>query len=50
MNVFVVGIPLRVFLGLIVLMAMLPFFASLSSRLFAIMFEYIEQMLGVMMP
>jgi flagellar biosynthetic protein FliR len=48
MNVFVVGIPLKVFLGLIVLMLMLPAFTAFSNTLFSEMFVYIDQMLGGM--
>ena len=48
MNVFVVGIPLKVFLGLIVLMLMLPVFTHFSSIIFSDMFIYIDEMLGGM--
>jgi flagellar biosynthetic protein FliR len=50
MNVFVVGIPLKVFLGLIVLALMLPVFAHFASWIFDDMFDYINQVLGGMMP
>jgi flagellar biosynthetic protein FliR len=46
MNVFVVGIPLKVFLGLIVLALMLPVFANFTRIIFDWMFEYIYEMLG----
>jgi len=50
MNVFVVGIPLKVFLGLIVLMLMLPVFTSFTQVIFNDMFFYIDEMLGGMVP
>jgi flagellar biosynthetic protein FliR len=50
MNVFVVGIPLKVFLGLIVLMMMLPVFTAFSRVIFDDMFFYIDDMLGGMVP
>jgi flagellar biosynthetic protein FliR len=50
MNVFVVGIPLKIFLGLIVLTLMLPAFTYFSDTLFTEMFFYIDEMLGGMIP
>ena len=50
MNIFVVGIPLKIFLGLIVLMLMMPVFANVSHSIFSVMFGYIDQMLGGMIP
>ncbi|MDR0293660.1 MAG: flagellar biosynthetic protein FliR [Oscillospiraceae bacterium] len=50
MNVFVVGIPIKVFIGLIVLMLMLPVFTNFSHEIFSEMFVYIDRMLGGMVP
>jgi flagellar biosynthetic protein FliR len=50
MNIFVVGIPLKVLIGLIVLMLMLPVFAVFSERIFSELFENIDRMLGGMIP
>jgi flagellar biosynthetic protein FliR len=50
MNVFVVGIPLKVFLGLIVLALMLPVFATFTRYIFETMFDYIDLMMGGISP
>ncbi|MCL2002675.1 MAG: flagellar biosynthetic protein FliR [Oscillospiraceae bacterium] len=50
MNVFVVGIPLKVFLGLIVLALMLPIFTTFTRSIFGVMFDYIDRMTGGMIP
>ncbi|MDR0324708.1 MAG: flagellar biosynthetic protein FliR [Oscillospiraceae bacterium] len=50
MNVFVVGIPLKIFLGLIVLALMLPVFTSFSNTLFSEMFHILNDVIGGMVP
>ena len=50
MNIFVVGIPLKIFVGLIVLTLMLPVFTNFSNTIFTEMFGYINGMLGGMIP
>jgi flagellar biosynthetic protein FliR len=50
MNVFVVGIPLKVFLGLIVLALMLPVFTHFTSFIFEEMFIAINELTGGMRP
>lgn len=45
MNVFVVGMPLKVLLGLIVMLTMLPIYSSFSNILFENMYESINYML-----
>jgi len=50
MNVFVVGIPLKVLLGLIVLLMMVPVFTSFSNVIFTNMFDAIDQMVRGLIP
>lgn len=45
MNVFVVGIPLKILLGLMSLFIILPVYVSFSNHLFGSMFESIDYML-----
>ncbi len=44
MNVFVVGIPLKIILGFLVLLLVMPVFVSFSNTLFQQMFSAIEKM------
>ncbi|MDR0951771.1 MAG: flagellar biosynthetic protein FliR [Oscillospiraceae bacterium] len=44
MNVFVVGIPIKLFVGMIVLLFMLPVFVNFSNEIFSQMFIAIEDM------
>jgi len=43
MNVFVIGLPLRVLLGLVMLVAVLPLYASFTGAVFERMFAGMEQ-------
>ena len=45
MNVFVVGIPLKIMLGLMSLFIILPVYVSFSNHLFSSMFDSIDYML-----
>lgn len=49
MNMFVVGVPLKMIVGLIVLMFSLPVFINFSGKIFSEMFAAIEQMFGTFM-
>lgn len=44
MNVFVVGIPLQIIIGLVILMVMIPVFVAFSGTIFTNMFSGIEQL------
>ncbi|SFD68559.1 flagellar biosynthetic protein FliR [Paenibacillus catalpae] len=46
-NVFVIGIPLKLLLGLGLLILLLPGVSAIFERLFAIMFDNLEQMFGI---
>ncbi|GKU78640.1 flagellar biosynthetic protein FliR [Paenibacillus sp. L3-i20] len=46
-NVFVIGIPLKILIGLFLLILLLPGMAMLFDKLFSIMFESLEQLFGV---
>jgi flagellar biosynthetic protein FliR len=46
MNIFVVGISLKVMLGLIIMLALVPAFAAMTRPLFNEMFEYIGWIFG----
>ncbi|MNJ73871.1 Flagellar biosynthetic protein FliR [compost metagenome] len=46
-NVFVVGIPLKIIIGLILLILLMPSLAGLFERLFSIMFDSLEQLFGI---
>jgi len=46
-NIFVIGIPLKIIIGLILLMLLLPGMAVLFEKLFAIMFDSLEHLLGI---
>ncbi len=50
MNVFVVGIPLKIVLGLFILMLMMPAFVDFSNTVFNNMFAYINRAIGGMVP
>lgn len=50
MNVFVVGIPLKVLLGLFVLYLMIPVFTNYSNEIFSQMFDAINEAAGAMVP
>ncbi|MUT66368.1 flagellar biosynthetic protein FliR [Paenibacillus sp. NEAU-GSW1] len=46
-NVFVIGIPLKMIIGLIVLVLLMPGMAGLFDKLFAILFNNLEQLFGI---
>ncbi|MDR1669706.1 MAG: flagellar biosynthetic protein FliR [Oscillospiraceae bacterium] len=50
MNVFVVGIPLKIILGLFILMLMMPAFVYLTGDIFTFMFDAIDRVIGGMIP
>ncbi len=50
MNVFVVGIPLKIILGLFILMLMMPVFVYFSDSIFDEMFNAINRVIGGMVP
>ncbi|MEN6460465.1 MAG: flagellar biosynthetic protein FliR [Syntrophomonas sp.] len=45
MNVFIVGMPLKIFIGLIALSIMIPIYIWLTEILFAQFFEYLDQII-----
>ncbi|MDQ0193476.1 flagellar biosynthetic protein FliR [Paenibacillus wynnii] len=47
-NVFVIGVPLKIFIGLGLLFLLMPSLAVLFQNLFDIMFESMRNLLGVM--
>lgn len=46
-NVFVIGIPMKILLGLFLLMLLMPGLAMLFDKLFTIMFQSIEGLFGI---
>ncbi|MDR2664746.1 MAG: flagellar biosynthetic protein FliR [Oscillospiraceae bacterium] len=49
LNMFVVGIPVKMFVGLVTLMFTVPVFVNFSERVFSEMFAGIEKMFGAFM-
>jgi flagellar biosynthetic protein FliR len=49
MNMFVVGIPIKIIIGFVIILFTLPVFINFSGRIFSEMFAGIEQMFAVMM-
>ncbi|MFC4775380.1 flagellar biosynthetic protein FliR [Paenibacillus sp. GCM10023252] len=47
-NMFVIGIPLKLLVGLLLLVLLMPGMASMFERLFSILFENLEQLMGKM--
>ncbi len=47
-NVFVIGVPLKIIIGLALLLVLMPGLAVLFQNLFDIMFESMENLLGLM--
>lgn len=41
-NMFVIGIPVKLFVGLVVFAALVPFFANFSKTIFSQMFTAVE--------
>ncbi|MGO4543890.1 flagellar biosynthetic protein FliR [Paenibacillus sp. 2TAB23] len=46
-NVFVIGIPLKLIIGMFLLTLLMPSLAAIFERLFSIMFDSLEQLFGV---
>lgn len=46
-NVFVIGIPLKLIIGMFLLILLMPGLAAIFERLFSIMFESMEQFFGI---
>ncbi len=46
MNVFIVGMPLNLLIGLITLLVVLPFYFGIFNNIFSIMFDYIQEVLN----
>lgn len=46
MNVFVVGMPLKIFIGLITIFIILPLYYNVFTNIFSIMFEYIKEFIN----
>jgi len=46
-NVFVIGIPLKLIIGMILLVLLMPSLAGIFERLFSIMFDALEQLFGI---
>lgn len=47
-NVFVIGVPLKIIIGIALLLVLMPGLAVLFQNLFEIMFESMENLLGLM--
>ena len=47
-NVFVIGLPLKILVGLLVMMACLAGFASFCSYLMSVLFDHLRQLMAVM--
>lgn len=47
-NVFVIGVPLKILIGIALLLVLMPGLAVLFQNLFSIMFESMENLLGLM--
>jgi flagellar biosynthetic protein FliR len=45
-NLFAVGMPLKVLVGLAILLLLVPSFAFVFSQLFEVMFRSMEKLLG----
>ena len=50
MNVFVIGIPIKVIIGLVMLVMTIPVFVTLTGNLFDMMYEAIDRLLLGMLP
>ncbi|MGI5921891.1 MAG: flagellar biosynthetic protein FliR [Syntrophomonadaceae bacterium] len=48
MNVFIVGMPLKIFIGLAALLIMIPVYIWLSEMLFAQFFAYLDQIIAAL--
>lgn len=46
MNVFIVGMPLKIFIGLITIFLVLPLYFDIFSNIFSIMFDYIKEFIS----
>ena len=50
MNVFVVGMPLKVLVGLIIIWLIVPIFGQVFNSIFSLINEYLLSIIKVMMP
>ena len=50
MNVFVIGIPIKVIIGLVMLLLLTPVFVMATGSIFDMMYEAIDDVVGGMMP
>jgi flagellar biosynthetic protein FliR len=50
MNVFVIGIPIKIIVGLFMLALMVPVFVFMTSTLFEKMYDTVDQLLVMMIP
>ncbi|MHA6484385.1 flagellar biosynthetic protein FliR [Paenibacillus sp. strain BS8-2] len=46
-NIFVIGIPLKIIVGLVLMFLLLPGMAVLFEKLFSLMFDSLEQLFGI---
>lgn len=47
-NIFVIGVPLKIIVGLFMLLLLMPSFAFIFERLFSVMFESMRNLLDIM--
>lgn len=47
-NIFVIGVPLKIFVGLFMLLLLMPSFAFIFEKLFSVMFESMRNLLDIM--
>ena len=50
MNIFVLGMPLKIFIGLIMYLVLMPYYANEMGRLFQVMFQMMNDYLRGMVP
>jgi flagellar biosynthetic protein FliR len=50
LNIFVVGLSVKILVGLLALFLMIPFFASYGDKIFAALFNWIDTILKGMIP
>jgi flagellar biosynthetic protein FliR len=47
-NIFVIGVPLKIVVGLLLLMLLIPSFVSLFSGVFQTLFESVQAMINIL--
>jgi flagellar biosynthetic protein FliR len=50
LNIFVVGLSVKILVGLVALLLMIPFYSAYGDRIFAAMFDWIQMMFERMIP